>query len=1545
MSRKPTVVYGQRKRRQRERTLELDLELEAQQGKRYIKLASENALRLTGGARRAAIRGIPHPDEPEENIYARAMILYWNMYADPNSDLILCGSIYRDVDMALPLSYGRIKKWEPVLIDSEGDGKIQWPDRIDYAGYTIPLPTYESRREDEDEGREYNEISADVVGRPYPPVHERVIDINHLWSMGLSNMGVSEQGEGFVREPNWALRRVFPSFGSAWTCFTFILSDMRGSSANLVYNAGQATYGGAALFGWDILAMVNAMIDGLLDIAQDPSDGQVIITPQSNCIITLEGYMEVDGHWRLFPIVISGPANTIEHYRDREAGGEVIYSIVELMAKSDSLANMLFHTCNIHVITNLAQAGSLANMPDSMKRLRSGRDYALCKGFITIDDSVDNDCGLDAVIMALANSLARLKKIYKAKGKQIPKICDKFTNFRRKFKSNNSKAKATAMEYKLKLAGHLGWEKGKPISPLKLAEGFFKFASEEKLDLGLLIFNAITPHSNIIVSYNPVQHVPLEKLCLVHWDYEEGNGHYDCIDTVNLTTWMQKGTHNRKELKFSFKRLSLVANREADEKGELCELCLHFEQDTDAAMWRLGHRGSQGINKLECKDCGVRFRSMECVNKHRLKRHGLAKTACSRQFICPKCKLLHQRAFDCDMWFCQICFDKMDRSLRATHVCFIKHGSTKKSKKILDVIYSDMEGSRKKGYHEAVNVASCWSEVCDEHKQIFQENKCDNCKNNDSEWGMWCSECTRLYGECPDCSKKQYKLFDGENCLQLYLDWLIEHHMGSTIVFHNGGKYDLHLLYIELLSTGRFIIDKEAVRSTQIIFMKATLFEDERKKKKRMLRFIDSCNFLQTSLRNFSFIFDLKETLKGRFPYDLLNTDDWESYDGVCPSSALFGITDLELKHIDKLNKSRQEDIKDILDYITEFNKKIESGEEKSWNAKQKLEEYTLKDVEVLYDGCEIFRYNFWKIGGTDPFHWVTLPAAVAGTYRQPEFMLEKSIQLFNIRDREWQRKGLRGGRCEPTKLYWRAKHDKEELKIFDVNSEYPFVQAYGYYPIGAVTVDLQYKRAIPFFQACDEFYNKTGVQLWDVLKDPSGKTGCGLIECELEAANVMFPILPYKIKAEKYTKNMFMNRSGHWIGFITVLAEAIEHCQVIITNIYRIQFWKTTTDKLYQSYMCKLYAAKVEASGWDKILNKKNSSEEERLEFIKESKKRGIILDYKKIVDNPGQRSTAKVMNNSGWGYQCQKPKVDQSHYFNNETDDGVKGMETLLSDIYTNSDKQHMIGLPTKIGKFTKIRTTKDPLDITNKEINRNVAYHAAGQVPAYGLQLLSRNILKLDPEQVAYCDTDSIFFVVDEEKKALGKHKVLETGNFLGDFVDEYPTKRIVEFVCIGPKSYFLKMVDRKTGKEEFKGKFKGIPMCSSSFSLLDSNDDIAKVGMEDMKRILFSGVVNEDSLSMVFHYTNFFKRSRDMKIREVKEKKTIRFTYDKRRISLPDIKLEDCYEINTLPWNDKDDNELTSERIKDYWLDIEEKYKLYKKKWQTDRYSLSNKRLLH
>lgn len=1258
------------------------------------------------------------------------------------------------------------------------------------------------------------------------------------------------------REPIWMfggiVRSWRSSWGPAWDCFYYPLSDL-----------------------WENIPRVSTLVGAFADILRNIHDiGQFTADPP--IMVHFEGQTDHTSEDRLF-IACTSRTYTLGTLMNDPLP---IFNCVAAALQSEAFADFAFLRVYVHVLRRRG-GGTLTNMPESYKKIRDSASYSgLKKGYKAIPDSSDNSCGLEALIWGLAAVMLRIRKRCKSLHVAMPEGTGAFQHYRAR--TNSAPMKQLRSELMLELGTSAEWKQGTDITHVQLITAFRLFVAKRKLDIGLVIFDAIVPARKPSISYDisPEAKIPIDFICLVHWTYPGGNasGHYDVIDQPYVTTWI---LHNKKKgnnkVKYDFRSLTISYGR-TDETGQRCDFCSLWIDAKDAKRYDSKHGGSIAKNTIHCAECGVNFKSRVCFKEHKTIQHGHSKARCQNHKACSKCGGSHTNKFDCTKWYCKLCGTSYVKHTK--HVCYISHLPKKSYEEGNTIIYADLESDRDSltTCQRALLCVAMVKEPCEEHVSMrFPPRDCKICHTI-------------------------VKNFNGYDCIQHLLEWLEEGYMDSTIVCHNGGKYDFQLICETVaVCNGNLYIAKSIPRGTKIIYLE--LHDRRSSCRGKKIRFIDSLNFILFSLSEFGNAFGLEQG-KGIFPYEILNKEDWKDTKTI-PGPEFFSVTKLELECIDNLkqiNPYRWKQIMAILDHIKEY-------EGKEWDVEKKLIEYCQNDVKVLMDGCNTFRENFYNLVGIDPFKWVTLASAVAASYRQPEYMPSGSCQLFPNETRMWQQRAIRGGRTEPFMLYFESAHPGQYIKWVDIRSEYPFAMATKYFPIGEVSYEKKYDDFIGFAFAARDFFMATGKSLYSILLTPDGSAGMGIIECTISSQKCNFPILPSRgcPPGGKESKLLFMVRHGEWCGFTTLLGLALKHNQVIIVGIKRIQLWLNTSDKLFKKWMCKLYAAKAMAGGWDKILGP--NGEERKEQILLDNKEMGVVIIPEEVKANKGMETTAKTMANCGWGYMCQTPKSTTDDFYDNMDEGAVENMGNFLSTLGTHTTNRRLVGMPIKVGDYTKIRSTIDPINIPEGELNKKVCYQVAGQVPAYGQAILSEGILSLHPDQVVYCDTDSIGFIVDDKRKDF---KDFKTGVLLGDWVDEYPKQRITGYYSLGPKSYFLRIEGPREGEVQYKGKFKGIPIYSKMYSMLDKDGKIAKLGLEEMKTFLEDSLFGDHDMDaeespyqvLTLTYTNHFKRTSDYQIKTVQEKKTVRMTFDKRRVIIPkDAKcLKDCGTIRTLPWDD-------------------------------------------
>ena len=1146
----------------------------------------------------------------------------------------------------------------------------------------------------------------------------------------------------------------------------------------------------------------------------------------------------------------------------------------------------------------LAQGSGLADLPPEMRQLRDKIKGK--KGYFTIED-VDKGCALDACIISLHHLLRSLTRKEKGNADGLDQTLKTLAK-----KKIGSKIQA---KVRVELAKNIGWKFGTEITHKEIFTMIEAFSSAHNFRLGVIIFLAHMTAKDIVRSWQ--KNEPPHKIHLVHWYTPDIGGHYDALSSQQVTSFMKdfKSTANHNQV-FSYNTLSLQRSDESDRHGLHCCDCGHSTQEWDRNPdWNSSHNlqaASRKDFKLQCPECLGKFRSSECLANHKVSPKEGKESKCELKAYCKKCKRFTDRGHKCGEWLCGLCHQKTTQS-KAKHVCYRPPLSANKMRVVKDVVYSDLETETKKGWHEPVCVATYYFRRCSKHKKCKADVAFDSCV-----------DCQR----CVDCGPEE-RYDEGEDCLLRYLLWLTEEHKGGTVLFHNGGKFDYQILYYNILwkYTTIFEIVNDISNGTQF---KCLDVKRRNTQKNTQVRLMDSMSHIQAPLRSFPDMFfgakDRKNcTDKGHFPYDVLMEENWADRK-TCPGYSYFSITDLEWNNRDKLNPKRRQYIQEVEAYIKEW-------EGKTWTGRQLLKRYALDDVKVLYEGCEVYRRLFHQQAKVDPFQFVTVPSAVIGALGHPVFTKPETFRRYRVQDQVWQRLAGYGGRTEVFKNYCRVDDpSQEEIRFVDFNSQYPSTQAFGYFPCGNHDCDISEKDWVPYARFAKKFRTQTGKRLYDVLHDPSGSSGVGLIEMHAESTDNFIPILPTRAKPPngKTLKTLFMNKSelkGVW--FITEVAQAVKFRQIIIKNIKRIQYWKGSNE-VFRKFITLMYALKVKASGWSKLLGKDESeiTLTEKKEFVEGCLRLGIPVASDTIQTNPALCSVIKIILNSLWGGLAQRPTGDETYRFDNNNEQEWKAMFDLYSKMDTEQFGNYRLKRQRGLGSITEVKVTKKHEDMKDSELNPKVAYQIGYQVPTYGRQKLNECLLALHPDQPIYCDTDSIIYKVNKKLLASGVHKDLKTGPFLGDLTNEYPTKRILEIVIAAPKSYAMLLEDVKTGKKEVKVKFKGIPLCSATYSLLDAEGQLAKLGLDEMKQLVASGVWSKGENSpreFELKYWNAFKRNVSKgRVEKKEEKKTARFTFDKRRILNPPVgtqNLNDVCQIHTDAWSDG--VSLTKEDVDRFW----------------------------
>ena len=386
------------------------------------------------------------------------------------------------------------------------------------------------------------------------------------------------------------------------------------------------------------------------------------------------------------------------------------------------------------------------------------------------------------------------------------------------------------------------------------------------------------------------------------------------------------------------------------------------------------------------------------------------------------------------------------------------------------------------------------------------------------------------------------------------------------------------------------------------------------------------------------------------------------------------------------------------------------------------------------------------------------------------------------------------GGRTEVFAAYANQDHFPEhEMLHHDVCSLYPYVCSWKDLPIGYPEVK----------------FNKTIEKERLHPNHPNKYFGFARIKVKPNSKDLI-AVLPHRGTNNKSNEPERLlydlnEKVGCWHTEMIYLA--IEQGYEVL-EIYEVWHWdeNNRSNTVMRGYMEFFLRMKQEAEGWEKlgknIANQLTGNLKDISTLTDEDKDK--ICNYiftqnggfarprkEKVEINPVLRQLAKIFLNCLWGKLVQKaPKEFEKSIY------GYKQYLELLSNPYIDRStiKFRQISPSGTIFKarYTLHEPPKKPVSFLNVPIASSVTAHA--QV------VLMRQMFKVGPENVLYCDTDSIMFM---RKKGLEN---LSTSG-LGNWEDEHPKEKLTRFWALAPKCYMIEMED-KEGELDYHLKCKGV-----------------------------------------------------------------------------------------------------------------------------------------
>ena len=297
------------------------------------------------------------------------------------------------------------------------------------------------------------------------------------------------------------------------------------------------------------------------------------------------------------------------------------------------------------------------------------------------------------------------------------------------------------------------------------------------------------------------------------------------------------------------------------------KICLKCLQKCDVAhIKKVNDPGAYN----SCLVCRRGFNSEMCYQFH-------LKKTCKRIFECKDCSevvntFIIKEKHDCATTKCGICFQKILKD-DISHQCLIKQLKPSKNLQPSIRIFFDIE---------AFTNAECYQKF--EPCLLVAQSSCDMCtllKTGQDDLPE--ARANAPEQKCPLC-KSFTKVFLGLKCVEEFIEFLLRieiEYSGKLktiyIISHNGGRFDNYFIFSHLLSNTHLLSKPPLMRHNKILILYMS----------RILKFLDSINFLPIALDRFAKTFNLKEP-KTQFPHGWLDKSKFEKDRVLFPAYKYF---------------------------------------------------------------------------------------------------------------------------------------------------------------------------------------------------------------------------------------------------------------------------------------------------------------------------------------------------------------------------------------------------------------------------------------------------------------------------------------------------------------------------------------------------------------------------------------------------------------------------------------------------------------------------------
>lgn len=444
------------------------------------------------------------------------------------------------------------------------------------------------------------------------------------------------------------------------------------------------------------------------------------------------------------------------------------------------------------------------------------------------------------------------------------------------------------------------------------------------------------------------------------------------------------------------------------------------------------------------------------------------------------------------------------------------------------------------------------------------------------------------------------------------------------------------------------------------------------------------------------------------------------------------------------------------------------------------------------------------------------------------------------------------GGRTEVFKLYCNSeKFPEDKIHYYDVTSLYPSVYANCILPIGSpryiIGYDVDPARLHPNHP--NRYFGYVRV-----LIHPPNTDRIGLLpQRDKQTQRLTFPV--HSMEGCWFTEEVYLAMENGYT----------------VEKVYEVYNWldNQRSDQYLRGYVGFFLRMKQESEGWIKLGASCENPTVEEQEMIADRLyvQNGYLARIRPecVKLDPVMRALAKLFLNSLWGKWAQK-QAKNCH----TTVYGQQQLTELLSSKAI--EKESLMFRNVSPGVF-KVNYRKKGSFVA-PVAHGNVFLAAA--VTAWARITLHKQMIRIGPERIIYCDTDSIIFRWPKNGENL-------SGIGLGKWTDEYPNNTIVRVYCLAPKLYAITLgpedmsVADPTCYESFRAK--GVQMSLVNQDRLGFQHILPLIKQSiEQKEVEHTIEVNNfniftNSTNNALPFGNLFSRYNTKKVRLIITKRTI------------------------------------------------------------------------